>query len=169
MLKTIASLTPRERYEMIGAEEAKKILKGMDYTTRNKLKVEAINLRTRKTSAINFIRNIGRKHGRVAASKLIGATQKHFNKDIDPKIQKGYLKANMQRDLPGRETKTRQYAGGKVTTGSIGVAKEKGDMTKIGVSRGTVGFAGSYGGPASKPSIGAMPKAPAGGTRPIGL
>ncbi|MDP2736453.1 MAG: hypothetical protein Q8O59_01555 [bacterium] len=86
-LKTVASLG-KEKYERIGSTKAKEILRGMDYITRSKLKAEARNLGTGKVSVLNFIKHINKTHGSVAASKLINATQKHFNHGVDEAAKK---------------------------------------------------------------------------------
>ena len=86
-LKTIASLG-KEKYERIGSTKAKEILQGMDYITRSKLKAEARNLGTGKISVLNFIKHINKTHGSVAASKLISATQKHFNDGVNEAARK---------------------------------------------------------------------------------
>jgi len=143
MLKTIASLG-KEKYERIGATKAKEILRGMDYMTRSKLKAEAINLGTSKVSILNFTKHISKTHGAVAASKFINATQRNFNKGIDPKIQKTNLKANMQRDLTDRETKQINFAGGQSLATGVSTQqtpRTKGIMGDIGVKRGEIGFA----------------------------
>jgi len=170
MLKTIASLG-KEKYERIGATKAKEILKGMDYMTRSKLKSEAVNLGTGKVSVLNFTKRISKTHGSTAASKFIGAVQKHYNDDIDPKIQKRYMKVNMQRDkLPDSRERTIQYAGGSIANKSISQDNRRVKGVKENLNVGTgikTGFAQNFN--KTEPPSNSAPKMPPTGTRPIGL
>ncbi|MDD4271530.1 MAG: hypothetical protein PHF50_01865 [Patescibacteria group bacterium] len=169
MLKTIASLG-KEKYERIGAIKAKEIFKGMDYTTRSKLKPEAVNLGTGKISVLNFIKRINKAHGAVVASKVIRAAQKHFNDDIDPAIQKRYMKINMQRDdsfLKEKDTSNKNIS----ILGKVGGGVH-GDASKLGVgitqARSRVSALSSN---ANVLSNNSMPKASAAGgiKKPIGF
>lgn len=175
-LKTVASLG-KEKYERIGSINAKKILQGMDYITRSKLKAEARNLGTGKVSVLNFIKHIKEKHGSVAASKLISATQKHFNDGIDEVAKKRNInrvrRQRMEEESESMSKGTafsKQYAGGRLVE-SHGV--RHGTMEDLGVSWNKAG--GKIGGFASQYNDSKLPNKPApsqmpsAGTRPIGL
>ena len=167
MLKTIASLG-KEKYERIGAIKVKEILKGMDYTTRSKLKPEAVNLGAGKISVLNFIKHINKTHGAVAASKVIKAAQKHFNDDIDPAIQKRYMKVNMQRDdsfLREKDISNKNIS----ILGRVGGGVH-GDASRLGVGIKQAQSRVSALSPSNnKPLNNPAPKAPLGGSRPLGL
>jgi len=175
-LKTVASLG-KEKYERIGSTKAKEILQGMDYITRSKLKAEARNLGTGKVSVLNFIKHINKTHGSVAASKLISATQKHFNDGIEEAAKKRNInRVRRQRTEEEFEPMSKgavfnkQYAGGR-SVESHGV--RHGTMEDLGVSWNKTG--GKIGGFASQYKDSKLPNKPAPsqmpstGTRPIGL
>ncbi|MFH1583062.1 MAG: hypothetical protein ABIB72_01950 [Candidatus Falkowbacteria bacterium] len=178
-LKTVASLG-QEKYERIGAIKAKKILQGMDYTTRIKLKPEARNLGTDKVSVLNFTKRIGKTYGSAAASKFIKATQKHFNDGVDETAKKRNInyvrRERLEEEAVGKgATYSKQYAGGREVKsyGIHGTMKEHGTMKNLGVGWGKKGdrvggFAKeNYDNNSSnKPAPSRMPPI---GTRPIGL
>jgi len=169
MLKTISSLNPKEKYKSIGQSMAKEIVKGIkDFSARGKLKAVATGLGTGRVSLINLAKKISKTQGALAADKFIRAAQAELNQGVDPDIQKRFLKANMQRDESGLRSPERKvsFAGGSLGAKTTGLARTKGTMENIGLKRGQVGFAGNF---KIRPSGDQTPKAPLGGTRPIGL
>ncbi len=80
---------------------------------------------------------------RESIMKLIRGSEK---KGLTPEQIKRNLKSSMQTDEPiTRQVYKTKFAGNVVSTKSIGVAddkKEKGSMDRIGVNRGSIGFAG---------------------------
>lgn len=159
-LKTIASLG-KEKYERIGQTDAKKIISLVsNYSARSGMKPIVKNLGTSKVSVLKFLKRFNKS---TDIDKVVRATQKHFNKDIDPAIQKRYLKVNMQKDESGVRNKQMyniKYAGGAVRT--------KGVKENINVGGGIkTGFAQAY--KNDKLPNNLAPKAPSTGTRPIGL
>lgn len=168
MLKTISSLQPNEKFKSIGQAKAKEIIKGIrNYSYKIKLKPVAADLGTKRVSLLKLVKTVSKNQGRVVADKLIREAQKNLNKGVNPDIQKGFMKANMQRDLPDRQERRMTFAGGGVVSRTIGGARTKGTMGDIGVKKGTNTFAQNLNKAESPGS--SSPQASLKGSRPLGL
>lgn len=168
-LKTVASLG-KEKYERIGATNVKEILRRMDYMTRSKLKIEARNLGTSRISILNFAKKINKTHGAVAASKFIGAAQKHFDKGVDdPKIKERNLRYNKAVDRTALEESTDRFDRNRTLASAGGGAHGDVSRLKTVAPRTQPSISALQKRPVNIPKPGPTPKAPLGGIKPLGL